>query len=87
VRAAREEGRPFRLVGRVATTENGGVLAEVAPVQVAVGEPFAVTGTTLVTSLEADVFPGGLTLTSRAPDLVTTAYGMFADFLEIMGAT
>ena len=87
VRAARMEGRPYRLVGRVATTENGDVSAEVAPQQVRVGDPFAVTGTTLVTHLEAEVFPGGLTVTSRAPDLATTAYGMFADFLEILGAT
>lgn len=87
IRAARAEARPFRLVGRVAIADGGGVSAEVAPVQVAAGDPLAVTGTTLVTHLDAEVFPGGVTVTSRAPDLVTTAYGMFTDFLEIIGAT
>jgi len=55
--------------------------------QVNAGDPFAVTGTTLVTHLEAEVFPGGLTVTARVPKLTTTAYGMFADFLEILRAT
>ena len=87
VRAACAEGRPFRLVGRVAIADGGGVSAEVAPVQVAAGDAVAVTGTTLFTHLDAEVFPGGLTVTSRAPDLVTTAFGMFTDFLEIVGAT
>jgi hypothetical protein len=51
------------------------------------GSPFAVSGATLVTRYDAAVFPGGLTMTSSAPDLTTTAYGMFADFLECIGAT
>jgi len=37
----------------------------------------------LVTHLEADMFPGGLTITSHDPDTTTTAYGMFADFLNV----
>lgn len=86
VRAARADGHPFRLIGRV-TVNGTGVSAEVAPVQVTLGEPLAVTGTTLVTHYDAEVFPGGLTVTSRAPDLATTAYGMFADFLEVIGVT
>jgi homoserine dehydrogenase len=86
VRAARLDGRPFRLVGRV-SADNGTVSARVAPEQVAVGSPLAASGTTLVTHYDADMFPGGLTVTSSAPDLTTTAYGMFADFLECIGAT
>ena len=86
IRAAYAEGRPYRLVGRVAVNGDA-VSAEVAPMQVFVGEPLAVTGTTLVTQFEADVFPGGLTVASGAPDLTTTAYGMFTDFLEVIGAT
>jgi homoserine dehydrogenase len=86
VRAAREAGEPFRLVGRVGV-EAGTVTARVAPEQVAVGSPFAVDGTTLVTHYDADVFPGGLTVTSHSPDLTTTAYGMFTDFLDVIGAT
>jgi homoserine dehydrogenase len=86
VRSAREAGMPFRLVGAV-RLEGTGVVARVAPEQVPAGTPFAVDGTTLVTHFDADVFPGGLTITSHAPDLTTTAYGMFTDFLEVIGAT
>ena len=86
VRAAHHEGRPFRLVGRV---WSGGdrVIASVAPEQVPPASPLAVSGSTLVTHFDAEVFPGGLTITSSGPDLTTTAYGMFADFLECVGAT
>ena len=86
IRAAHRDGRPFRLVGRV-SVDAGTVTAHVAAEQVPVGSPLAVTGTTLVTHYDADVFPGGLTVTSGAPDLTTTAYGMFADFLEVVGAS
>jgi homoserine dehydrogenase len=86
VRAAREEGRPFRLVGRV-SLGGAGVVATVAPEQVPAASPLAVSGSTLVTHFDAAMFPGGLTITSSAPDLTTTAYGMFADFLECVGAT
>jgi homoserine dehydrogenase len=86
VRSARDEGKPIRLVGRVEVAGDG-VRARVSPEQVASGSPFAVTGATLVTHYDAEVFPGGLTTTSSAPDLTTTAYGMFTDFLECLGAT
>lgn len=86
VRAARDDGRPYRLVGRV-STDGERVVARVAPEQVPAGSPLAVSGSTLVTHLDAEVFPGGLTITSTGPDLTTTAYGMFADFLECVGAT
>jgi hypothetical protein len=59
----------------------------VAPQQVAAGSALAVSGATLVTRYEAEIFPDGLTVTSGAPDLTTTAYGMFADFLEVLGVT
>ena len=86
VRAAHRDARPFRLIGRVGV-EGDAVVARVAPEQVAAGSALAVSGSTLVTHYEAEVFPGGLTVTSAAPDLTTTAYGMFADFLEVIGAT
>lgn len=86
VRAAHRAGRPFRLVGRVGV-EGDTLTARVAPEQVATGSELAVTGSTLVTRYDAEVFPGGLTVTSAAPDLTTTAYGMFTDFLEVIGAT
>ena len=86
VRAARQDGRPYRLVGRVELAGDG-VAAEVGPEQIAAGDPLAVTGTTLVMHYDAEAFPGGLTVTSHAPDLTTTAYGMFSDFLEVIGVT
>jgi homoserine dehydrogenase len=86
VRAAHRDGHPYRLVGRV-TVDLDAVDARVLPEQVPSGSPFAVSGATLVTHYDAAVFPGGLTVTSSAPDLATTAYGMFADFLECIGAT
>jgi len=86
VRAAHRDGTPYRLVGRV-SVEHDVVDARVEPEPVPAGSPFAVTGSTLVTRYDAAVFPAGLTVTSSAPDLTTTAYGMFADFLECIGAT
>ena len=86
VRAAHRDGRPYRLVGRI-SVDHDAVDARVLPEQVPAGSPFAVSGATLVTHYDAPVFPGGLTVTSSAPDLTTTAYGMFADFLECIGAT
>ena len=86
VREARHRGTPVRLVGRVAL-DGDRVSASVAPEPVPAGSALAVSGTTLVTHYDAEVFPGGLTVTSGAPDLSTTAYGLFADFLEVIGAT
>ncbi len=85
VRRASSEGRPYRLVGDVRRDALGTLTARVAPVQCAAGDVLtAATGTTLVTHLEADVFPGGLTITSHDPDPTTTAYGMFADFVALV---
>jgi homoserine dehydrogenase len=84
VRRARAEGRPYRLVGDVRHDGDGALRASVGPVQCEPGDALAVNGTTLVTHLEADMFPGGLTITSHDPDTTTTAYGMFADFIGIV---
>lgn len=84
VREARAAGRPYRLVGDVRRDGRGVLAATVGPVQCDAGDVLgAVRGTSLVTHLEADVFPGGLTVTSHDPDPVTTAYGMFADFVQL----
>jgi hypothetical protein len=45
-----------------------------------------VRGATLVMHYEADVFPGGLSVTSHDPDPTTTAYGMLADLVSLAGA-
>ena len=85
VRRASSEGRAYRLVGDVRRDALGTLTARVAPVQCAPDDVLAAArGTTLVTHLEADVFPGGLTITSHDPDPMTTAYGMFADFVELV---
>lgn len=42
-------------------------------------------GATLVMHDEADVFPGGLTVSSRDPDPTTTAYGMMAGLVGLRG--
>jgi homoserine dehydrogenase len=77
----------MRLVGRVARDGDGRVSARVAPEILEPDDPLAAArGTTLVTHYEADVFPGGLTITSHDPDLQTTAYGMLADLLDVIGA-
>ncbi|MEO7457886.1 MAG: homoserine dehydrogenase [Gemmatimonadaceae bacterium] len=78
VRRARAEGARYRLIGEVS---GGG--ARVMMRCCTDGDPFAVSGTTLVTHFEAEVFPGGLTVTSRDPDPMTTAYGMLADYLRL----
>jgi homoserine dehydrogenase len=88
VREAAAAGRPYRLVGQVASNSRGEITARVQPEQLAPGDPLAAArGATLVMHYEADVFPGGLTVTSHDPDPTTTAFGMFTDLLDALGAT
>ncbi len=84
VRRVCRAGLPYRLVGEVRRDDAGVLRASVAPMQCERGTALAVSGTTLVTHLEADMFPGGLTITSHDPDTTTTAYGMFADFVSVI---
>jgi homoserine dehydrogenase len=82
VRAAHAGGRPFRLVARGRRDEAGRVEASVRPEQVSPRGPFAsAEGTTLAIHYELDVLPG-LTLVAHDPDLTSTAYGLFADFIN-----
>ena len=84
IRCAAAAGAPYRLVGEVALV-NGGVRARVGAVQCACDGPLGVVrGATLVMQYEADVFPGGLTVTSRDPDPTTTAYGMLSDLISLV---
>ncbi len=86
IRAASRNGAPIRLVGEVQRTASG-ASAHVAPRSCSPNDPFGVVrGATLVTHFEADVFPGGLTVTSRDPDPQTTAYGMLSDFISVTRA-
>jgi homoserine dehydrogenase len=87
VRSAAREGRQYRLVGSLRRSDDAGIRAKVEPVQCASNDVFAaVRGTTLVMHYEADVFPGGLTVTSHGPDPTTTAYGMLTDLIAIRAA-
>ena len=81
VRAARAEGRPYKLVCR-AQREVRGVTASVQPEQVPLNDPLAwVAGTSSIVYFETDIFPG-LAITENNPGLEATAYGMLADFVR-----
>ena len=82
VRAAQDEGRPFRLVACARRGREGRVSASVRPERVEPRGPFGVVnGTTLAVHYELDVLPG-LTVIAHDPDLKSTAYGLLADFIE-----
>ena len=82
VRRAREEGSPYRLVGRARVVGGGVVEAGVRPERVGPESPFrSLGGTTLAVHFELDVLPG-LTVVAHDPDLQSTAYGLFADFVN-----
>lgn len=84
IQQASADGSPFRLVGALERNLHGELQARVRPERVSPSDVLGVVrGATLVTHIIADVFPGGLTLTSHDPDATTTAYGMFADFIGI----
>jgi len=81
VRAARAEGRPYKLVCR-ARRSGQGVTASVGPEQVPLSDPLAwVAGTSSIVYFETDIFPG-LVITENNPGLEATAYGMLADFVR-----
>jgi homoserine dehydrogenase len=82
LQAARAEGRPYKLLSRVVVNADGSVTASVRPEQVAMTDPLGgVRGTSLAIHFELDVIPG-LTIMSHRPNLQSTAYGLFADFLN-----
>lgn len=82
VRAARAEGRPYRLVSRAALGTDGRVTASVRAERIAPDDPLnGTSGTSLSIHFELDVLPG-LTLTAHQPDLRSTAYGLLADFIN-----
>lgn len=81
VRAARAEGKPYKLVCRARRTENG-VSASVRPEQVPLSDAMAwVAGTSSIICFETDIFPA-LTITEINPGVEATAYGMLADFVR-----
>ena len=86
VRAARAEGKPYKLVCR-AQRSGGHVTASVRPEQVALSDPLAwVAATSSIVYFETDIFPG-LAITENNPGLDATAYGMLADFVRAVEET
>ena len=82
LRAARAEGRPFKLVARANVSADGSVSASVKPEQLAATDPLScVRGTSLAGHFELDMMPG-LTIMSHRPNLQSTAYGLLADFIN-----
>ncbi len=81
VRAAKQEGRPYKLVCRAKRTEQG-IAASARPEQVSQGDPMArIGGTSSYVYFETDIFPG-LAITEENPGLYASAYGMLADFVR-----
>jgi homoserine dehydrogenase len=86
VRAARAEGKPYKLVCRAWRTGQRAT-ASVRPEQVPLSDPLAwVAGTSSIVYFETDIFPG-LAVTENNPGLETTAYGMLADFVRAVSQT
>ena len=82
LRAARAEGKPYKLLSRATVNADGSVSASVRPEQVAASDPLGgVRGTSLAIHFELDMIPG-LTIMSHRPNLQSTAYGLFADFVN-----
>jgi homoserine dehydrogenase len=85
VRAAKKEGRPYKLVCRTKKTE-AGVAASVGPEQVPLTDPMAqISDASSYVYFETDIFPG-LAITEENPGLYATAYGMLADFVRVVTA-
>jgi homoserine dehydrogenase len=84
VRAAKKEGRPYKLICRVKKTEKG-IEATVRPEQIPLTDPMAQSaGPSSYIYFETDIFPG-LAITEENPGLYATAYGMLADFVRAVG--
>src|ERR1044071_3085049 len=82
LQAARAEGKPYKLITRAIVNADGSVSASVRPEQVAATDPLGgVRGTSLAIHFELDMMPG-LTIVSHRPNLQSTAYGLFADFVN-----
>jgi homoserine dehydrogenase len=81
IEQARQAGKRWKLVCS-ASREGSGVLARVAPEQVGVNSPlYGVDGTTSIVEFQTDVL-GQLSVIEANPGPHTTAYGLFADFLN-----
>jgi homoserine dehydrogenase len=86
IERARREGKRWKLVC-TARNENGLVIAKVAPEKVGVDSVFySINGATSVVQFEMDVL-NQLSVVEADPGPKTTAYGLFADFLNAVRAS
>ena len=84
VRAARVEGRPWKLVCRAEVVE-GRIHASVRPEQVPLNDPLAsVQGTAMTVHFETDVLEGLTITAANKDDPRATAYDMMADFIYVV---
>jgi homoserine dehydrogenase len=84
LQAARAEGKPFKLISRARVNDDGSVTASVKPEQISLSDPLGVVrGTSLAIHFELDMIPG-LTIVSHRPNLQSTAYGLLADFVNVV---
>ena len=85
IRAARKEGKPYKLICRAKKTRDKteqGITATVRPEQIPQTDPMAqISGTSSYIHFETDIFPG-MAITEENPGLYATAYGMLADFVR-----
>lgn len=85
IASARSDGERWKLVCS-ARREDDRVTARVAPERVGADSPlYSVNGTSSYAQFELDVLPG-LGILESDPGPETTAYGLFADFLNILRA-
>jgi homoserine dehydrogenase len=85
VQRAREDGTPYKLVC-VAQRTGVGVRAVVGPERLTSSDLLSqVNGTSSVVQFETDVLTG-LTIVEHDPTPTTTAYGMLADFVDLVCA-
>ncbi|GAC1357397.1 MAG: homoserine dehydrogenase [Ktedonobacteraceae bacterium] len=81
VRAARVEGKPWKLVCRAEVVE-GRLQASVRPEQVTLNDPLAsVQGTAMTVHFETDILEGLTITAANKNDPRATAYDMMADFI------
>jgi homoserine dehydrogenase len=87
IRAARADGKRYKLICRAERTANSNghaVRASVKPEQLPMSDPLALLeGTTSALRFDMDVF--GLSIIEHKPGVIATAYGLFADFIRAVG--
>lgn len=84
LKAVRREGNTIKLMCRAHKSEDGKVVARVAPEIISLSDKMAlVKGTTSAVSITTDMM-GELTIFENNPDIYQTAYGVFSDMLSLI---